>query len=144
MTFEGVSIEETSVREPPSTRKEESSTDKFDSLSHGAWTCECRVVLNRRRRRRTPYGQLRQHLGEVLRKLASQRDGRIEAGHLMPDHVHTMISIPPRHAVSQAMGCIEGKSATHLARVYGQRKQLRREALPGTRRLCNHRRARRA
>jgi putative transposase len=97
--------------------------DKFDSLSHSAWTCKYHVVFNRRRRRRTLYGQLRQHLGEVFRKLASQKESRIEEGHLMPDHVHMMISIPPKHAVSQVIGFIKGKSAIHLARVYGERRR---------------------
>jgi putative transposase len=81
------------------------------------------VVFNRRRRRRTLYGQLRQHLGEVFRKLAAQKESRIEEGHLMPDHVHMMISIPPKHAVSQVIGFIKGKSAIHLARVYGERRR---------------------
>jgi putative transposase len=66
---------------------------------------------------------LRQHLGEVFRKLAAQKESRIEEGHLMPDHVQMMISIPPKHAVSQVIGFIKGKSAIHLARVYGERKR---------------------
>lgn len=97
--------------------------DKFDSLSHGAWTCKYHVVFIPKCRRRTLYGQLRQHLGEVFRKLAAQKESRIEEGHLMPDHVHRMISIPPKHAVSQVIGFIKGKSAIHLARVYGERKR---------------------
>ena len=66
---------------------------------------------------------LRQHLGEVFRRLAMQKESRIEEGHLMPDHVHMMISIPPKYAVSQVIGYIKGKSAIHLARVYGERKR---------------------
>ena len=97
--------------------------DKVDSLSHSAWTCKYHVVFIPKCRRRTLYGQLRQHLGEVFRKLASQKEGRIEEGHLMPDHVHMMISIPPKHAVSQVIGFIKGKSAIHLARVYGERRR---------------------
>ena len=69
------------------------------------------------------YGQLREHLGELFRELATRKDSRIEEGHLMPDHVHMMISIPPKHAVSQVVGYIKGKSAIHLARVYGERKR---------------------
>ncbi len=69
------------------------------------------------------YGQLRRHLGEVFRKLAEQKESRIEEGHLMSDHVHMMISIPPKYAVSQVVGYIKGKSAIHLARVYGERKR---------------------
>jgi putative transposase len=66
---------------------------------------------------------LRQHLGEVFRKLAEQKESRIEEGHLLVDHVHMMISIPPKYAVSQVVGFIKGKSAIHLARVYGEREQ---------------------
>ena len=69
------------------------------------------------------YAQLRQHLGEVLRGLAKRKESRIEEGHLMPDHVHMMIAIPPKYAVSQVIGYIKGKSAIHLARVYGERKR---------------------
>jgi putative transposase len=60
---------------------------------------------------------------EVFRKLALQKESRIEEGHLMPDHVHMMISIPPKYAVSQVVGFIKGKSAIHLARVYGEKKR---------------------
>jgi putative transposase len=69
------------------------------------------------------YGELRPHLGEVFRKLALQKEGRVEEGHLMLDHVHMMISIPPKYAVSQVVGFIKGKSAIHLARVYGEKKR---------------------
>jgi len=63
------------------------------------------------------YKELRRHWGEVFRQLAGQEESRIEEGHLMPDHVHMMIAIPPQHAVSQVMGYIKGKSAIHRARV---------------------------
>ena len=69
------------------------------------------------------YGQLRKYLGEVFRKLAEQKESRIEEGHLMPDRVHMMISIPPKYAVSQVIGFIKGKSAIHLARVYGENRR---------------------
>jgi putative transposase len=71
-------------------------------------------------RRKSLYVQLRVHLGELFRKLAVQRESRIEEGHLLLDHVHMMISIPPKYAVSQVVGYIKGKSAIHLARVYGE------------------------
>jgi putative transposase len=61
--------------------------------------------------------------GEVLRKLAAQKGSRIEEGHLMPDHVHMMISIPPKYAVSQVVGYIKGKSAIHVARQYGENRR---------------------
>ena len=99
--------------------------DKFESLSHTAWDCKYHVIFIPKCRRRMLYGQLRQHLGEVFRKLAAQRECRVEEGHLMPDHVHMMLAIPPKYAVSQVVGFIKGKSGIHLARVYGKRKRNR-------------------
>jgi len=59
----------------------------------------------------------------MFRRLAEQKESRVEEGHLMPDHVHMMLRIPPKYAVSQVVGFIKGKSAIHLARVYGERKR---------------------
>jgi len=97
--------------------------DKTESLSHTRWECKYHIVFIPKCRRKTLYGQLRKHLGEVFRQLATQRESRIEEGHLMPDHVHMLVSIPPKYAVSQVVGFIKGKSAIHLARVYGERKR---------------------
>jgi len=74
-------------------------------------------------RKKAIFGQIRRDLGEVLRRLAEQRESRIEEGHLMPDHVHMMISIPPKHAVSQVIGYIKGKSAIYIARRYSERRR---------------------
>jgi putative transposase len=92
-------------------------------LSHTVWECKYHIVFIPKCRRKVLYGQLRVHLGEVFRKLASQKECRIEEGHLMPDHVHMLVSIPPKYSVSQVVGFIKGKSAIHLARVYGERKR---------------------
>ena len=97
--------------------------DESESLSHSKWECKYHVVFIPKCRRRTLYEELRRHLGEVLRKLAEQKDSRIDEGHLMPDHVHMLMSIPPKYAVSQVIGYIKGKSAIYLARVYGERKR---------------------
>ena len=97
--------------------------DEFESLSHSKWECKYHVVFIPKCRRKTLYGQLKKHLGEVLRKLAQQKESEILEGHLMPDRVHMLISIPPKYAVSQVVGFIKGKSAIHLARVYGERKR---------------------
>jgi putative transposase len=96
--------------------------DEYQSLNHSKWDCKYHVVFIPKCRRRTLYVQLRQHLGSV-KQLASQKESRIEEGHLMADHVHMMISIPPKYAVSQVIGYIKGKSAIHLARVYAERKR---------------------
>ena len=97
--------------------------DEAENLSHTKWQCKYHVVFIPKCRRKTLYSQLRRYLGEVFRELAKQKESRIEEGHLMPDHVHMMISIPPKYAVSQVVGYIKGKSAIHLARVYGERKR---------------------
>jgi putative transposase len=97
--------------------------DKLESLSHSVWECKYHVVFIPKCRRRTLYGELRRHLGEVFRRLAVQKESRVEEGHLMPDHVHMLVAIPPKYAVSQVVGFIKGKSAIHLARVYGERKR---------------------
>ena len=97
--------------------------DDYESLSHTKWECKYHVVFIPKYRRKVLYGELRQHLGDVFRKLALQKESRVEEGHLMLDHVHMMISIPPKYAVSQVVGFIKGKSAIHLARTYGERKR---------------------
>ncbi len=95
--------------------------DEFESLSHSKWECKYHVVFIPKCRRKLLYGQLRGHLGEMLRRLAEQKESRIEEGHLMADHVHMMIAIPPKYAVSQVVGYIKGKSAIQIARIYGGR-----------------------
>jgi putative transposase len=97
--------------------------DDYESLSHSKWECKYHVVFIPKCRRKTLYLELRRHLGDVFRKLAEQKESRIEEGHLLLDHVHMLISIPPKHAVSQVIGFIKGKSAIHLARVYGEKKR---------------------
>ena len=97
--------------------------DVVESLSHTKWECKYHVVFIPKYRRRALYQELRRHLGEVFKQLARQKESKIEEGHLLPDHVHMMISVPPKYAVSQVVGFIKGKSAIHLARVYGERKR---------------------
>jgi len=97
--------------------------DESQSLNHTKWDCKYHVVFIPKGRKKALFGHVRQHLGEVFRRLAEQKDSRIEEGHLMPDHVHMMISIPPKYAVSQVIGYIKGKSAIHMARTYGERQR---------------------
>jgi len=97
--------------------------DKYESLSHTKWECKYHVVFIPKCRRKVLYEQIRRDLGEVFRQLAQQKESRIEEGHLMSDHVHMMIAIPPKYAVSQVIGYIKGKSAIHVARTYGERKR---------------------
>ena len=97
--------------------------NNIQSLSHSRWECKYHVVWIPKCRRQSLYGHLCQHLGEVFHDLARQKESRILAGHMQPDHVHMLIAIPPKYAVSKVIGYIKGKSAIHIARTYlGQRK----------------------
>ncbi|QCQ20835.1 IS200/IS605 family transposase [Desulfoglaeba alkanexedens] len=97
--------------------------DGTQSLSHTVWECKYHVVWIPKYRRKSLYEQLRKHLGQVFRELARQKESMIEEGHLMPDHVHMLISIPPKYGVAQVVGYIKGKSAIHIARTFLGRKK---------------------
>ena len=97
----------------------------YESLSHSVWDCKYHVVWIPKFRKKVLYGQLRVHMGEILRELARQKESRVVEGHLMLDHVHMLISIPPKYAVASVVGYIKGKSAIHLARNFmGRRKNF--------------------
>jgi len=93
------------------------------SLSHTAWECKYHLVWIPKCRKKVLYGELRKYLGEMFKELANQKESKVEEGHLRPDHVHILISIPPKYSVAQVVGFIKGKSAIHIARTYGHRKR---------------------
>ena len=95
----------------------------YETLRHTTWECKYHVVFIPKCRRKTLYGGIRTELGRVFRELAEQRESEIEEGHLMKDHVHMLISVPPKYSVAQVMGYIKGKSAIHIARVYAGRRR---------------------
>ena len=97
--------------------------DDYESLKHTRWECKYHIVFIPKCRRQKLYQQLRQHLGEVFRQLAQQRESAILEGHLVVDHVHMLISILLKSAVAQVIGYIKGKSAIHVARTVGGRKR---------------------
>ena len=97
--------------------------DDHESLSHTKWECKYHVVFIPKCRRKVLYEQLRKHLGEVFRGLAQRKDCQVLEGHLMRDHVHMLLSIPPKYSVSSVVGYLKGKSAIHLARVYGENRR---------------------
>ena len=92
--------------------------NNVESLSHTKWECKYHIVFIPKYRKKALYGALRQQLGDLLRQLAMQRESRIEEGHLMRDHVHMLVSIPPKYSVSQVVGYLKGKSAIHIARTF--------------------------
>jgi len=95
----------------------------YESLRHTRWECKYHVVFIPKCRRKLLYGQLRKELGPVLRELALQKESRIEEGHLWRDHVHMLVSIPPKYSVAHVVGYIKGKSAIQIARTYMGKRQ---------------------
>ena len=87
----------------------------YRSLNHTKWHCQYHVVFIPKYRKKAIYGGLREQLGAVLRQLALHRESRVEEGHLLVDHVHMLMSIPPKYSVAQVIGYLKGTSATHIA-----------------------------
>ena len=96
---------------------------QVNSLNHTRWECKYHIVFIPKYRKKVLFGKIRLELGEIFHSLARQKESLIEEGHLLPDHVHMMISIPPKYAVSQVVGYIKGKSAIHIARRYSGRQR---------------------
>ena len=95
------------------------------SLNHSRWECKYHVVWIPKYRRKKLYGELRRYLAQVFKDLARARESEVIEGHLCPDHVHMLISIPPKYSVAQVIGFIKGKSAIHIARNYlGHRRNF--------------------
>ena len=82
-----------------------------DSLSHTKWLCKYHIVFTPKYRRKAIYGQYKESIGQILRQLCNYKGVEIVEGHLMPDHVHMLVSIPPKYSVSQFMGYLKGKSS---------------------------------
>ena len=98
---------------------------EYHSLNHTTWQCKYHVVFIPKYRKKAIYGQVRKELKSILKSLASQKEVKIEEGHLMPDHVHMLLSVPPKYALSQVVGFLKGKSAIHIARqFYGKKKNF--------------------
>ena len=95
----------------------------YESLKHTTWDCKYHVVFIPKCRRKVLYQGIWQELGVVFRSLAEQWECKVQEGHLLPDHVHMLLSVPPKHSVSSVMGFIKGKSAIHIARVYAGRRR---------------------
>lgn len=95
----------------------------YRSLAHSRWDCKYHVVFVPKRRRRQLYGQIRRQLGAIFHALARQKECQILEGHVMADHVHMCIAIPPKVAVAQVIGFLKGKSAIAIARQFGGKER---------------------
>ena len=94
---------------------------EYQSLSHTRWDCKYHVVFIPKHRKKRLFGVLRRNLGVIFHELAQQKGCQIVEGHIMPDHVHMCISVPPKYALSNVVGFIKGKSAITIARQFGGR-----------------------
>lgn len=85
--------------------------NKANSLSHTKWLCKYHIVFTPKYRRKIIYNKYRESLVTIFKQLCSYKGVEIIEGHLMPDHVHMLVSIPPKLSVAQFMGYLKGKSA---------------------------------
>lgn len=95
----------------------------YESISHTRYECKYHIVFIPKYRKKKLYGRIRRELGQELRRLAEQKECRVLEGHMMADHIHMLMSIPPKHSVSQVVGYIKGKSAIWISRSYGERQR---------------------
>ena len=98
-------------------------SELYQSLSHSKWDCTYHVVFVPKYRRKAMFGEIRKFLGPLFHELARQKECRIVEGHLMPDHVHMCIEIPPKYAVASVVGFLKGKSAIAIARKFKGKQQ---------------------
>ena len=104
--------------------EEDGLSELYQSLSHSKWDCKYHVVFVPKRRRKAIFGQTRRQLGQIFHALARQKECQIVEGHLMPDHVHMCIAIPPKHPVFSVIGFLKGKSAIAIARLCGKERNF--------------------
>src|SRR5260370_28838430 len=97
--------------------------EQYESLNHTKWECKYHVVFIPKCRCRTIYGAIKRELGPVFHALTQHKESRVEEGHLMIDHVHMLLAIPPKYAVANIVGYIKGKSAIHISRTFSERKR---------------------
>lgn len=98
-------------------------SDLYHSLAHSKWDCKYHLVFVPKKRRKVMFGNIRKALGLIFRELARQKECTIHEGHLMRDHVHMLISIPPKYAVASAIGFLKGKSAIAIARQFSGKER---------------------
>ena len=99
----------------------------YQSLSHSRWECKYHIVFIPKCRKKIIYGKVREHLKPIFHELAFQKECRIIGGNLCIDHVHMCIIIPPKIAVSSAVGFLKGKSAIAIARNLGKKRNFNGE-----------------
>ena len=97
---------------------------EYESLSHVKWECKYHVIFIPKYRKKVLYGRLRKQVGAILKDLCRQRGVGFLEGHLMPDHVHMCVTIPPKYSVAMVMGFLKGKSAVRIHRSLLEERRL--------------------
>ncbi|WP_192485122.1 MULTISPECIES: IS200/IS605 family transposase [Cysteiniphilum] len=95
----------------------------YESLNHSRWDCKYHVVFVPKYRKKVLYGKIRNYLGPLFHELSNQRGCKILEGHMVQDHVHMLIKIPPKYSVAEVIGYIKGKSAIAVARQFGGKQR---------------------
>lgn len=95
----------------------------YESLSHSRWDCTYHVVFIPKGRKKKLYKEIRKFLGPVFRELIRQKESELKEGHMLEDHVHMMLKIPPKYAVAEVIGYLKGKSAIAVARQFSGRQR---------------------
>ncbi len=95
----------------------------YHSLSHSKWDCKYHLVFIPKHRKKALYGSIRPELGKIFHALAAMKECTILEGHVMPDHIHMLIEIPPKHATSAIVGFLKGKSAIAIARQFSGKQR---------------------
>ena len=96
---------------------------EWQSQAHVKWDCKYHVVILPKYRQKVLYGKLRRRIGEILRELCRQKEVELVEGKAMPDHIHMLLSVPPRYSIAMILGYLKGKSAIQIARTYMGRKK---------------------
>ena len=104
-------------------RPQKENMSSYESLSHSKWDCKYHIVFVPKFRKKVLYGKIRSFLAPVFHELAAQRGCKIDKGNMVQDHVHMLISIPPKYSVAEVIGYIKGKSAIAVARKFGGKQR---------------------
>jgi putative transposase len=89
---------------------------EWQSSAHVKWECKYHIVIVPKYRKKVMYGRTRKEIGKVIRQLCRQKDVELVEGHAMPDHIHLVLSFPPKHSIAMVVGYLKGKSAIHIHR----------------------------
>ncbi len=93
-----------------------------NSLAHTKWVCKYHIVFTPKYRRKIIYNQLRADIRDIIKDLCKWKGVEIIEGHMMPDQVHLLVSVPPKYSISQFMGYLKGKSAMMIFEMHANLK----------------------